>query len=55
MKYLVSSYPAGVACRYNGTASLDAKIQELVEQEEAKMEGFTVISENEFMEQLYFS
>ncbi|MGX1831328.1 DUF523 domain-containing protein [Paenibacillus taichungensis] len=37
MKYLVSSCLAGVACRYNGTASLDAKIQELVEQEQAKM------------------
>ncbi|CAH1222796.1 MULTISPECIES: DUF523 domain-containing protein [Paenibacillus] len=37
MKYLVSSCLAGVACRYNGTASLDEKIQELVEREEAKM------------------
>lgn len=37
MKYLVSSCLAGVACRYNGTASLDEKIQELVEQEQAKM------------------
>lgn len=37
MKYLVSSCLAGVACRNNGTASLDAKIQELVEQEQAKM------------------
>ncbi|WKK99739.1 DUF523 domain-containing protein [Paenibacillus amylolyticus] len=37
MKYLVSSCLAGVACRYNGTASLDKKIQELVEQEQAKM------------------
>lgn len=37
MKYLVSSCLAGVACRYNGTASLDEKIQELVQQEQAKM------------------
>jgi len=37
MKYLVSSCLAGVACRYNGTASLDEKIQELVEQEQAMM------------------
>ena len=37
MKYLVSSCLAGVACRYNGTASLDEKIQELVAQEQAMM------------------
>ncbi|WP_127540813.1 DUF523 domain-containing protein [Paenibacillus illinoisensis] len=37
MKYLVSSCLAGVACRYNGTASLDEKIQELVAQEQALM------------------
>ncbi|MGG4127339.1 DUF523 domain-containing protein [Paenibacillus illinoisensis] len=37
MKYLVSSCLAGVACRYNGTASLDEKIQKLVAQEQAMM------------------
>ncbi|WP_337035592.1 DUF523 domain-containing protein [Paenibacillus illinoisensis] len=37
MKYLVSSCLAGAACRYNGTASLDEKIQELVAQEQAMM------------------
>ncbi|WP_411735737.1 DUF523 domain-containing protein [Paenibacillus sp. M2] len=37
MKYLVSSCLAGATCRYNGTASLDEKIQGLVEQEQAKM------------------
>ncbi|KQY86746.1 hypothetical protein ASD24_27265 [Paenibacillus sp. Root52] len=37
MRYLVSSCLAGVACRYNGTASLDERIRELVEQDQAKM------------------
>ncbi|MCG7386465.1 DUF523 domain-containing protein [Paenibacillus sp. ACRRY] len=37
MRYLVSSCLAGIACRYNGTASLDEKIQELVAQEQAMM------------------
>ncbi|WP_338541510.1 DUF523 domain-containing protein [Paenibacillus tundrae] len=37
MRYLVSSCLAGVACRYNGTASLDERIRELVAQDQAKM------------------
>lgn len=37
MKYLVSSCLAGVACRYNGTASLMRRFSSLVEQEQAKM------------------
>ncbi|MCG7380964.1 DUF523 domain-containing protein [Paenibacillus sp. ACRSA] len=37
MRYLVSSCLAGVACRYNGTASLDERIRELMEQDQAKM------------------
>jgi uncharacterized protein YbbK (DUF523 family) len=34
---LVSSCLAGVKCRYNGTASLDEKIQELVEDKKAML------------------
>ncbi len=39
MRYLVSSCLAGVACRYNGTASLDERIRELVEQDQANIQA----------------